>query len=375
MREPGTAWAGAVVKPLVLALAGLLVLLAAVPLGAAVLVTVIAAPAVAEQLRLDPCSYLSGSLATANTTATESGTAEGLPSVGSPRRASLRNPPLPVPARIKNLYAAAATRYRVPWALLAGVGMEETAHGRNTSTSSAGARGLMQFMPGTWRIYGTDGDGDGRAIITNDADSVMSASHYLATTGATRASGVRKALFAHNHATWYINDVLYYAHHYETGSNGTTETGEVSCNQSADGGDAGPVPDGPNGPCPPSGSAAERGLKPNALRALRCVKQAFPWITWMGGVGKRNNVSDHPYGRAIDFMIPAWNTAAGRARGWQVARWLQKNAATLKVKYIIFDMKVWRAYRSSQGWQPYTFFGPNPGPTLAHEDHVHSSQY
>ncbi|MBK9696735.1 MAG: hypothetical protein IPO80_04790 [Propionibacteriaceae bacterium] len=53
-------------------------------------------------------------------------------------------------------------------------------------------------------------------------------------------------------------------------------------------------------------------------------------------------------------MIPAWNTAAGRARGWQVARWLQKNAATLKVKYIIFDMKVWRAYRSSQGWQPYT---------------------
>ncbi len=81
----------------------------------------------------------------------------------------------------------------------------------------------------------------------------------------------------------------------------------------------------------------------------------------MGGVGKRNNVSDHPYGRAIDFMIPAWNTAAGRARGWQVARWLQKNAATLKVKYIIFDMKVWRAYRSSQGWQPYTFFGPNPG--------------
>ena len=357
-------------KPLAWALASLLLLLGAVPLGAAVLVTVIAAPAVAEQLRQDPCSYLSGTEAAALPTG--SGTA-GLPAGGSPRRASLRNPSVSIPAGIKALYVRAAAQYRVPWALLAGVGMEETAHGRNKATSSAGALGLMQFVPGTWKIYGTDGDGDGRATITNDADSVMSAARYLAATGATRASGVREALFAYNHAIWYVNDVLYYAHSYNSGGNGTTDTSEVSCEQGADGDDAGPVPDGPNGPCPSSGSAAERGLKPNALRALRCVKQAFPWIKWMGGVGKRNNVSDHPFGRAIDFMIPAWNTAAGRARGWQVARWLQKNAATLKVKYIIFDMKVWRAYRSSQGWQPYTFFGSNPGPTLAHKDHVHLS--
>lgn len=358
-------------KPLAWAIASLLLLLGVVPLGAAVLVTVIAAPAVAEQLRQDPCSYLSGTEAA--TLATRSGTAVGLPAAGSSRRASLRNPSVSIPARIKTLYATAAARYRVPWTLLAGVGMEETAHGRNTATSSAGALGLMQFMPGTWKIYGTDGDGDGRATITNDADSVISAARYLAATGATRTSGIRKALFAYNHATWYVNDVLYYAHHYNSGGNGTTDTGEAICDQGADSGDASPVPDGPNGPCPSPGSAAERGLKPNALRALRCVKQAFPWINWMGGVGKRNNVSDHPYGRAIDFMVPAWDTADGRARGWQVARWLQKNAATLKVKYIIFDMKVWRAYRSSQGWQSYTFFGSNPGPTLAHKDHVHLS--
>ena len=54
------------------------------------------------------------------------------------------------------------TRYQLPWTLLAGIGMEETAHGRTTATSSAGAQGLMQFMPATFAAYGVDGDGDGR---------------------------------------------------------------------------------------------------------------------------------------------------------------------------------------------------------------------
>jgi len=363
-------------KPFALLLAGIMLLLVAVPLGAAVLVTVVAAPAVAEQLRQDPCSYLEEGTTTAPSVT------QSLPPVGSPRRASLRNPPLAIPGAIRALYEKAAARYRVPWALLAGVGMEETAHGRTTATSSAGARGLMQFMPGTWRMYGTDGDGDGRAVITNSADSVMSAARYLAATGGTRTSGIRKALFAYNHATWYVNDVLHYAHHYAAGGAGgvgttdSTATGEALCDPGAEGGDGevGPVPDGPSGTCPPSGSAAERGLKPNALRGLRCVKQAFPWIRSMGGVGPRPNVSDHPAGRAVDFMIPAWNTAAGNARGWQVARWLQKNAARLRVKYIIFDDRVWRAYRATQGWTRYTHpNGATRSPTLRHLDHVHLS--
>ena len=56
---------------------------------------------------------------------------------------------------------AAAARYKVPWQLLAGIGMAETRHGRNNTTSSAGAQGLMQFMPGTFAAYGVDGNGDG----------------------------------------------------------------------------------------------------------------------------------------------------------------------------------------------------------------------
>ena len=94
----------------------------------------------------------------------------------------------------------------------------------------------------------------------------------------------------------------------------------------------------------------------------------------MGGVGGRPNKSDHPTGRAVDFMIPNWNTPKGRTNGWQVARWLQKHATQLNIKYIIYDDKVWRAYRPNQGWTPYTHpNGPTKNPTLRHLDHVHMS--
>ena len=149
-----------------------------------------------------------------------------LPPPGQPRRNSLHNPPLPIPDDILRLYHRAGRSYHIPWQLLAGIGMEETAHGRITGTSSAGARGLMQFMPATWSTYGIDGDGDGRADITNNADSIHSAANYLAHTGApTGADGLRRALYAYNHADWYINDVLYYAHaHLAVGTPGASAT-------------------------------------------------------------------------------------------------------------------------------------------------------
>ena len=133
-----------------------------------------------------------------------------LPPPGRPRQDSLHNSPLPIPNKIKKLYVAAAAKYKIPWTLLAGIGMEETGHGRNNRTSSAGAQGLMQFMPGTWASMGVDGDGDGRANIHNDADSIHSAAHYLTQFGVRAGiASVRRALFAYNHVGWYVNDVLY----------------------------------------------------------------------------------------------------------------------------------------------------------------------
>ncbi len=156
----------------------------------------------------------------------------GLPRPGQPRQQSLRNPALPIPPRVKALYVAAGSRYGLPWQLLAGIGMAETRHGKNTNTSSAGAQGLMQFMPDTFDQYGVDGDGDGRADIHNDADSVYSAANYLVASGAKKGQqGVVRALFAYNRSTPYGNDVLFYAWAY-AGAAGITiggaEAGE--CN-------------------------------------------------------------------------------------------------------------------------------------------------
>lgn len=134
-----------------------------------------------------------------------------LPAPGTPRRVSLTNPPIPIPADIEALYLQAATKYRVSWLLLAGIGMQETNHGTNFKNDAHGV-GLMQFLPTTWAKYGTDGDGDGHAIITNNTDSIFSAARYLAAFGATKSpDGVRAALGVYNPNPWYTNDVLYYA--------------------------------------------------------------------------------------------------------------------------------------------------------------------
>ena len=134
-----------------------------------------------------------------------------LPGPGTPRRVSLTNPPIPIPADIEALYRQAAAKYRVSWLLLAGVGMEETSHGTTTKNDGHGV-GLMQFLPSTWAEYGTDGDGDGHATITNNADSIFSSARYLAALGATESpDGVRAALGVYNPNPWYTNDVLYYA--------------------------------------------------------------------------------------------------------------------------------------------------------------------
>ncbi len=57
------------------------------------------------------------------------------------RRASLTNPPTPIPDDIKAHYQAAAQRYGIPWTLLAGVGMAETNHGRADRDQLGGCPG------------------------------------------------------------------------------------------------------------------------------------------------------------------------------------------------------------------------------------------
>ena len=211
----------------------------------------------------------------------EGGVGFPIPRPGTPRRASLHNPPLPIPPKIKKLYLAAADRYKIPWTLLAGIGMEETGHGRNNHTSSAGAQGLMQFMPATWASMGVDGDHDRRADIHNDADSIYSAANYLTKSGVSQgAAGVRKALFAYNPINWYVNDVLFYAARYGGGT----------------------VPGDPNDCGPASGSS--RKLPPLANRSRREG----------AGLGQRPRRRLLPHGRHRPERLGLLQLHPGRVR-------------------------------------------------------------
>jgi hypothetical protein len=125
-----------------------------------------------------------------------------------------------IPARYLHLYLAAANRYGLDWAVLAGIGKVECDHGRDASPSctsegaqnSAGAGGPMQFLASTWARYGVDGDGDGRVDRWDPADAVFSAADYLRAAGAP--ADYRKAIFAYNHAWWYVAEVERWAARY-----------------------------------------------------------------------------------------------------------------------------------------------------------------
>jgi hypothetical protein len=116
----------------------------------------------------------------------------------------------------RDLYIESA-RYcpGLPWQVLAAIGQVESGHGRNVGPSTAGALGPMQFLPSTWAYSGVDGDGDGKADIMNAYDAVPAAALYLCRAGAANGpQGLYDAIFAYNHADWYVKEVLDLASRY-----------------------------------------------------------------------------------------------------------------------------------------------------------------
>ncbi len=122
-----------------------------------------------------------------------------------------------IPARYLSLYQRAAQRYGLDWAILAGIGKVECDHGRDPDPScthenavnSAGAGGPAQFLASTWSRYGVDGDGDGRIDRWDPTDAVFGMANYLHASGAP--GDYRKAIFAYNHAGWYVSEVEHWA--------------------------------------------------------------------------------------------------------------------------------------------------------------------
>lgn len=136
-----------------------------------------------------------------------------------------------IPAVALQAYQKAAAATGVDWSYIAAIGKIETNHGRSASTANGavsaadangdvrpiirntiGASGPMQFMPATWRSYQQDGNFDGMKSVDNLFDAALGTGRYLARSGAP--NDMRKAIFAYNHAEWYVDDVIAQAKKY-----------------------------------------------------------------------------------------------------------------------------------------------------------------
>jgi hypothetical protein len=140
-----------------------------------------------------------------------------------------------IPARYRKLYAKGAGECPrlsagvggvtvVGWQVLAGLGKVESDHGRapgskRSGSSSAGALGPMQFMPGTWPAYG-------HGSVYDPANAIPAAARYLCAHGGQ--DRLRAALWAYNvgpggarhpsrQVREYAVDVLAWAWRYRTG--------------------------------------------------------------------------------------------------------------------------------------------------------------
>ena len=147
---------------------------------------------------------------------------------------------------------------RLPWTVLAGIGRIESNHGLfggpATRFSPGGAVspriigppldgngvasipdsdggrwdgdtvwdravGPMQFLPGTWRSLGRDGNGDQVADPNNLFDAAVSAAGYLCLSGGdlTDPARLRQAVYSYNHSWPYVDAVLGWARLYQGG--------------------------------------------------------------------------------------------------------------------------------------------------------------
>ena len=146
-----------------------------------------------------------------------------IPSLPSSSCATTGVPPVLIP-----IYQRASAKYELgpqgP-AVLAGINAIETGFGQNMGPSSAGAIGWMQFMPSSWETYGLDANGDGVKDPYNPEDAIFAAASYLQIAG--MPADTYGAIFAYNHADWYVEEVLANAGCYaqEVGATGFSAAG------------------------------------------------------------------------------------------------------------------------------------------------------
>ena len=110
----------------------------------------------------------------------------------------------PPPAQeLLRYYRQAEAATGVDWSHLAAINFVETAFGRISGVSSAGAQGPMQFMPSTFATYGAGTD------IHSPHDSIMAAGRFLAAHGFARNRDA--AIYRYNNSDRYVRAINEYA--------------------------------------------------------------------------------------------------------------------------------------------------------------------
>jgi cell wall-associated NlpC family hydrolase len=143
-----------------------------------------------------------------------------------------------IPSNYLKWFQKVGLQYNVSWTVLAGIAKVESNDGRttlpgvNNNSNSFGAAGPMQIgidgasgnqwggtaiHPASEVVSGvaTDEDGDGKADVYDPADAIAGAAKYLVAHGVQQ--NVQAAIFAYNHADWYVEEVLSWASTYATG--------------------------------------------------------------------------------------------------------------------------------------------------------------
>ena len=212
----------------------------------------------------------------------------------------------------------------------------------------------MQFLSATWAAYGVDGDGDGVIDRYSPADAIFGAANYLCHNGAGTPSRLRSAIFAYNHADWYVRKVLDQAQAYA----GTAASSDASSLLS--------------NPRLRLSANARADLAAGVVdsRLVSLLAQLLTRHTLYIGVfktghpmmivtdsGPGNRVSMHYYGRAADIMA---------VDGINVSR---ANPAARSVVLELQTLLVGQSVEIGQPWGDLV--GHGTFTNAVHQDHIH----
>jgi peptidoglycan DL-endopeptidase CwlO len=143
-----------------------------------------------------------------------------------------------IPSNYLMWFQRVGLQYNVPWTILAGIGKVESDDGRTnlpgvtSGQNGFGAAGPMQIgiqgaSTNTWGgaavhpasevVAGvaTDENGNGIASVYEVPDAIAGAAKYLVAHGVQQDPSA--AIFAYNHADWYVQEVLSWASTYASG--------------------------------------------------------------------------------------------------------------------------------------------------------------